>query len=87
MKQFSIGQQALAAARVARFGLTGPTTTPTTTAGTVTSVDLEGQQGNAVWKVSIVTDKGVEHEVTVDAGSGKAMAVHTDRSDDDRTDD
>ncbi|RPF39007.1 PepSY domain-containing protein [Streptomyces sp. TLI_185] len=51
-------------------------------AGTVTSVDLEGQQGKAVWKVDIVTDKGVEHEVTVNAADGELSGSKVDQDDD-----
>ncbi|GAA2494069.1 PepSY domain-containing protein [Streptomyces longisporus] len=51
-------------------------------AGTVTSVDLEGQQGKAVWKVDVVTDKGVEHEVTVNAADGKVTGSRVDQDDD-----
>ncbi|MFF4361636.1 PepSY domain-containing protein [Streptomyces sp. NPDC001604] len=51
-------------------------------AGTVTSVELEGQQGKAVWKVDIVSDKGVEHEVTVNAADGKVTGSKVDQDDD-----
>jgi len=51
-------------------------------AGTVTSVDLEGRQGKAVWKVDIVTDKGVEHEVTVNTADGKLSGSTVDQDDD-----
>ncbi|WP_051833653.1 PepSY domain-containing protein [Streptomyces sp. NRRL S-646] len=56
-------------------------------AGTVTSVELEGQQGKAVWKVDIVTDEGVEHEVTVDAADGKLSGSTIDQDDDRAGDD
>ncbi|MDW6063032.1 PepSY domain-containing protein [Streptomyces sp. FXJ1.4098] len=52
-------------------------------AGKVTSVELEGHQGKAVWKVDVATAKGAEHEVTVNATSGKVTAHRTDHDDSD----
>lgn len=51
-------------------------------AGTVTSVDLEGEQGKADWKVEVVTDQGVEHEVTVNGADGKVTDSKVDQDDD-----
>ncbi|MFK4266257.1 PepSY domain-containing protein [Streptomyces milbemycinicus] len=50
-------------------------------AGKVTSVELEGHQGKAVWKVDVATAKGAEHEVTMNATSGKVTAHRTDHDD------
>ncbi|MGO4418904.1 PepSY domain-containing protein [Streptomyces sp. MCAF7] len=50
-------------------------------AGKVTSVELEGHHGKAVWKVDVVTAKGAEHEVTVNTTSGKVTANRTDHDD------
>src|SRR5207244_9661422 len=51
-------------------------------AGTVTSVDVEGQQGKTVWKVGIVTGKGMGHEVTVNAADGKVTGSKVDQDED-----
>ncbi|MFJ9729623.1 PepSY domain-containing protein [Streptomyces sp. NPDC101209] len=50
--------------------------------GTVTSVELEGHQGKAAWKVDIVDSKGTEHEVTVNAADGKVTGSKADQDDD-----
>ncbi|ADI10501.1 Propeptide PepSY amd peptidase M4 [Streptomyces bingchenggensis BCW-1] len=50
-------------------------------AGKVTSVELEGHQGKAVWKVDVASAKGAEHEVTVNATSGRVTAHRTDHDD------
>lgn len=55
-------------------------------AGKVTSVELEGHHGKAVWKVDVVTAKGTEHEVTVNTTSGKVTANRIDRDDSDHGD-
>ncbi|KAK1178976.1 PepSY domain-containing protein [Streptomyces sp. NBS 14/10] len=55
-------------------------------AGKVTSVELEGHRGKAVWKVDVVTAKGAEHEVTVNTTSGKVTANRTDHDDTDHDD-
>ncbi|MGW3563019.1 PepSY domain-containing protein [Streptomyces sp. NPDC000941] len=52
-------------------------------AGKVTSVELEGHRGKTVWKVDVLTAKGVEHEVTVNSTSGKVTANRTDHDDND----
>jgi uncharacterized membrane protein YkoI len=51
-------------------------------AGTVTAVELEGGRGKPVWKVDVTGSRGVEHEVTVDAKTGKVTATRKDRDDD-----
>lgn len=65
--------------------------------GTATSAELDDGNGRfAVWEVDVTDAKGAEHEVTVDARSGKATATQTDDeydhaagngSDDDREED
>jgi uncharacterized membrane protein YkoI len=45
-------------------------------AGTVTSVELENEDGNLVYGVSVKTAKG-EADVKVDAGNGKVLHVET----------
>lgn len=52
-------------------------------AGKVTSVELEGHRGKAVWKVDVVTAKGAEHEVTVNTTSGKVTSNRIDHGDTD----
>ena len=55
--------------------------------GTATSADWDDDHGRtAAWHVDVTDAKGTDHEVTVDARSGKVTAVHTDR-DDDHSDD
>ncbi|GAA2193818.1 PepSY domain-containing protein [Streptomyces bangladeshensis] len=51
-------------------------------AGTVTAAELEGSRGKPVWHVDVVDSRGTEHEVTVDAGTGKVTKAGTDRDDD-----
>lgn len=53
--------------------------------GTVTSVDLEGDSGNAEWEIDVVGEDGTEYELTVDADSGKLTQQSADR--DDQSDD
>ncbi|HZE37928.1 MAG TPA: PepSY domain-containing protein [Stackebrandtia sp.] len=51
--------------------------------GTVTSVELSGTKDKPVWEVDIVTSKGTERDVTVDATSGKVVDNTADRDDHD----
>ncbi|MFF0221345.1 PepSY domain-containing protein [Streptomyces sp. NPDC004629] len=63
--------------------------------GTVTSVEIDdAADGTAVWEIDVVDAKGTEHEVVVDAATGRVRAAHTDghdrrgsHRDDDRADD
>ncbi|MFI9632222.1 PepSY domain-containing protein [Nocardia sp. NPDC051929] len=43
--------------------------------GRVTSIQLDTDQGVAVWEVELTTPAGVEHDVTIDADSGQVRAV------------
>ncbi|MFB7208393.1 PepSY domain-containing protein [Streptomyces sp. NPDC056255] len=53
--------------------------------GTVTSVDLDGERGGAPhWEVDVRGKDGKQHELNVDANTGKVTA---DRSDDGHDDD
>ncbi|MFV5997941.1 PepSY domain-containing protein, partial [Streptomyces sp. NPDC056231] len=49
--------------------------------GTVTSVDLDKEQGKAAWEVEIVDANGAEHEVTVDAQTGKVTVAQAHKDD------
>ncbi|GHA65426.1 PepSY domain-containing protein [Streptomyces termitum] len=52
-----------------------------TVSGTVTSVDLEGG-GKQSWKVDIIDAKGTEHQIAVDATSGKVTGNKVDQDND-----
>jgi uncharacterized membrane protein YkoI len=43
--------------------------------GKATSAELESHNGKATWQVDVNDSKGMEHEVTVDATTGKATAA------------
>ncbi|WP_067808975.1 PepSY domain-containing protein [Nocardia beijingensis] len=43
--------------------------------GRVGSVEFDTDRGVAVWEVELTTPDGVEHDVTIDANSGRARAV------------
>ncbi|WP_327119487.1 PepSY domain-containing protein [Nocardia sp. NBC_01730] len=43
--------------------------------GRAGSAEFDTDGGSAVWEVELVTPDGVEHEVTVDANSGKVLAT------------
>ncbi|NVI87421.1 PepSY domain-containing protein [Actinomadura sp. BRA 177] len=46
--------------------------------GRVTSADFETEHGKAVWEVDVTGKDGVEHEVTVDAATGKVLNQEVD---------
>ncbi|GAA4238011.1 hypothetical protein GCM10022254_52190 [Actinomadura meridiana] len=48
--------------------------------GTVEEVELDD---GAVWEVDVIAKNGVEHEVTLDAKTGKILASTIDHDDDD----
>ncbi|MFF2652977.1 PepSY domain-containing protein [Streptomyces sp. NPDC058045] len=48
--------------------------------GTATSADLDDEHGKAVWEVEVTDTKGTEHEVTVDATTGKVTEAGPDDS-------
>jgi uncharacterized membrane protein YkoI len=54
--------------------------------GRAESADLDDDD-RRVWEVEVVTPDGKEHEVHVDATTGKAQAAPADDTDDDRDDD
>ncbi|MBH1937557.1 PepSY domain-containing protein [Streptomyces sp. AV19] len=54
--------------------------------GRPVSTELDDEDGTTVWEVEVRTADGVEHEVTVDAGSGKVLANTVDRDDHDDSD-
>ncbi|MGW5417884.1 PepSY domain-containing protein [Actinomadura geliboluensis] len=51
--------------------------------GHVTSAEFELEDGKAVWEVDVAGKDGAEHEVTVDAASGKVLTQKTEKPDDD----
>ncbi|MFF9572431.1 PepSY domain-containing protein [Streptomyces sp. NPDC014685] len=51
-------------------------------AGTVTAADLDGSMDKPVWKIDVTASDGTEHEVTVDATTGKVTATRTDKDQD-----
>jgi uncharacterized membrane protein YkoI len=46
--------------------------------GRVTSADFETEHGRAVWEVDVTGEDGAEHEVTVDAMTGKVLNQEVD---------
>ncbi|MEU1819384.1 PepSY domain-containing protein [Streptomyces roseifaciens] len=52
--------------------------------GTVVSAELDDDHGRTTWDVEIIDGKGTEHDVTVDAASGKVTANTVDTPDNDR---
>ncbi len=50
--------------------------------GTVTSVELEDEHGQAAWEVEIRDGNGAEHKVFVDAANGKVTKTVADHDDD-----
>ncbi|MQY40355.1 hypothetical protein SRB17_83880 [Streptomyces sp. RB17] len=58
------------------------TTATKSVAGTVTAVDLDSQNGKAVWKVDVTDSKGTKHEVTVNDTDGKVTATKADQDND-----
>ncbi|MET8160540.1 PepSY domain-containing protein [Sphaerisporangium sp. NPDC005289] len=50
--------------------------------GTVTSAELDAENGKQVWEFDIAATGGTEHDITVDATSGTVLA---DTQDDDVT--
>ncbi|MBF6165839.1 PepSY domain-containing protein [Streptomyces gardneri] len=42
--------------------------------GRVVSAELDTDRGKPVWEVELTTPQGVEHDVTIDAGSGEVLA-------------
>ncbi|MFD8379156.1 PepSY domain-containing protein [Streptomyces sp. NPDC059679] len=56
--------------------------------GTATSAELDDDNGrSAAWEIDVTDTKGAEHEVTVDARSGKVTAVQADDDHHDRSGD
>jgi uncharacterized membrane protein YkoI len=55
--------------------------------GHVTSAEFEHEHGKAFWEVDVTGKDGAEHEVTVDAASGKVLAQATDEPDGDDDED
>ncbi|QKW40454.1 PepSY domain-containing protein [Actinomadura sp. NAK00032] len=55
--------------------------------GHVTSAEFEHEGGKAVWEVDVAGKDGNEHEVTLDAASGKVLAQQTEKPDDDGDED
>ena len=45
---------------------------------TVESVERDEEDGVDVYEVELVTDDGVEHEVTIDAQTGRVLRVEVD---------
>ncbi|MFE7107674.1 PepSY domain-containing protein [Streptomyces sp. NPDC057575] len=53
--------------------------------GTVTSVDLDGERGGALhWEVDVRGKDGKQHELNVDANTGRVTADHVDDDSHDR---
>ncbi|MEW2624735.1 PepSY domain-containing protein [Streptomyces sp. NPDC048106] len=50
--------------------------------GTATSADLEHNHGTPAWHIDVTDSKGKNHEVTVDATTGKVTATKTDQNND-----
>jgi len=46
--------------------------------GVVTQAELAEDDGFLLWEVHIVSAKGEAHEVVIDAGNGKVLAVEAD---------
>ncbi|MFB4307542.1 PepSY domain-containing protein [Actinomadura sp. GTD37] len=46
--------------------------------GRVTSADFEHEHGKAVWEVGVTGRDGAEHEITVDAATGKVLDKRID---------
>ncbi|MCZ0983552.1 PepSY domain-containing protein [Streptomyces diastatochromogenes] len=61
---------------------TAATTAVKTVPGTVTSADLEGGSGKQSWKVDVIDAKGTEHQIAVDATSGKVTGNKVDQDND-----
>jgi uncharacterized membrane protein YkoI len=51
--------------------------------GTVTKAELVEDDGFLVWEVDVVGAKEAAHEVVIDAGNGKVLAVEVDHADND----
>ncbi|GGQ19728.1 putative membrane protein YkoI [Actinomadura coerulea] len=49
--------------------------------GKVQEIELDGEHGTSVWEVDVTGAGGSEHEVTVDAATGKVVAEVTDDDD------
>lgn len=47
--------------------------------GRVTSADFEHEHGKAVWEVDVAGRDGAEHEITVDAATGKVLDKRVDQ--------
>ncbi|MEU7766166.1 PepSY domain-containing protein [Nocardia sp. NPDC049190] len=43
--------------------------------GRVTSAEIDKEAGTAVWEVELTSPDGVEHEVIIDASSGKVLST------------
>lgn len=41
--------------------------------GTITELNIDGENGTTVWEADVVDDSGVKREVTIDAATGQAL--------------
>ncbi|WP_286137560.1 PepSY domain-containing protein [Mycobacterium sp. IS-3022] len=47
--------------------------------GTITELNLDGNNGKTVWEADVIDDSQAKHEVTIDAGSGQVLQNTTGR--------
>ncbi|MEV6339080.1 PepSY domain-containing protein [Nocardia vinacea] len=43
--------------------------------GAVDSAEIDTERGASVWEVELTTPDGIEHEVTIDANTGKVLGT------------
>ncbi|MFC4377684.1 PepSY domain-containing protein [Nocardia halotolerans] len=47
--------------------------------GTITELNLDGDNGTTVWEADVIDSSRVKHEVTIDAESGEVVASRSER--------
>jgi uncharacterized membrane protein YkoI len=46
--------------------------------GTIKDAELDNEDGNVVYEVEVIDQKGIEHDLVIDAGNGKVLVNEVD---------